>query len=66
MANKYSVTKFSAQGKISKPTIYDWVKRGFLEAKKWGGRDYFTSADLLLIPKIRKLLRQNQHRIIGR
>jgi len=61
--NKLNISEFATKAHTSRETVYDWIERGFLEKKHWGKKPYLTQEDLMLVPSIRKLLKENQHRL---
>lgn len=58
------MAQFTEQGRVSRQTVYDWMKRGFIKRKNFRTKAYFTQEDLMNIPSIRTMLKQNQHRMM--
>ena len=58
-----NIKAFAKEAGVSRNTIHDWINRGLLETKMWGKKPYLTSLDLTLVPHIKKLLKENQHRV---
>ena len=55
--------EFTKRSKLSRQTVYDWMKRGFIERKNFGKKPMFTEEDLINVPSIQNMLKQNQHRL---
>lgn len=55
--------EFTKRSKLSRQTVYDWMERGFIERKNFGKKPMFTEEDLINVPSIQNMLKQNQHRL---
>ena len=58
-----TMKKFIDKADISRQTAYDWMERGFIKRKYFGTKPKFSDEDLADVPNIKKMLKQNQHRL---
>lgn len=42
----YTPSEFAERHRVSKPTIYRWVKAGILKQTKYGGKVWYRDSDL--------------------
>lgn len=61
--NALTMKEFTKKAGVSRQTVYDWMKRGFIKQKRFGMKILFTDKDLSNVPNIKKILKNNQHRL---
>jgi len=59
---QYLMTEFVEQSGKSRQTIHDWVRRGLVEPRMFGGRRVFGVDDILRVPLIIRTLEKNRGR----